>query len=329
MGLNTLHPRLLPLLRQLDHTEFRSGEAIAARLGISRASVHGLVRQAEAFGVAVQAVHGRGYRLAAPIDLLDEARLASALAPIGLHCLCLGEVDSSNARLLHLSEAGALHGTLLAAEWQSQGRGRRGRTWQGVLGASLTFSLLWRFTRPVGALSGLSLAVGVAMLRALARLGLQGVALKWPNDLLLDGRKVAGILIELSGDMLGPAAAVIGIGLNVRAGARIAALAGTPAADLESGCGRRLERNRVLAALAEELGPALETFDRQGFAAFREAWQAAHCWQDRAVEVLGVDGTRIAGLARGVDEQGALLMETGAGQQRILSGEVSLRRAGE
>lgn len=293
---------------------------------MSRASVHGLIRRAGELGVAVQSVRGRGYRLAAPLQLLDEARLAAGLAPLGIHVLCLAEVDSTNARLLQLAGAGAPHKTLLAAEWQTHGRGRRGREWVGVLGASLAFSLLWRFARPVSMLSGLSLAVGVALARALGRLGARGLRLKWPNDLLWQEDKLGGILIEMSGDMLGPAAAVIGVGINLRAGEQLAGRLGVPVTDLESSCGRRLERNEVLAALARELDKVLEVFGREGFTPFREAWQEIHAWQDQEVRVLEADGRILAGHARGVDEQGALLLNTGAGLLRILSGEVSLRR---
>lgn len=321
-------PRLLKLLGQLDAEDFTSGTAIAARLGLSRASVHSLIRQAQGFGVAVQAVRGRGYRLARPLDLLDAARLASELAPLGLHVLCLPEVDSTNARLLDLAASGAPHGTLLAVEWQTRGRGRRNRRWLSVLGAGLAFSLLWRFERPVAELSGLSLAVGVALARAMQALGATGIGLKWPNDVLLGEAKLAGILIELSGDMLGPAAAVIGIGINVRASAQLSAQVGMPVADLETACSRRLDRNAVLVGVARELARVLNVFEHQGYAALRDEWLAWHAWQDKQVDVLGADGRVLTGRAAGVDDQGALLLDVGTGVQPILSGEVSLRCSG-
>ncbi len=320
-------PRLLPVLAALDHADFRSGADLAHLLGLSRAGVHGLIQQAAGYGVRVQAVRGRGYRLAQPLDLLDAAHLTAALTPLGLHGQWLPEVDSTNARLLALAAAGAPHGTLLAAEWQTAGRGRRGRPWLGVLGAGLAFSLLWRFDRPVAGLSGLSLAVGVALARAMQALGAAGIGLKWPNDVLLGEDKLAGILIELTGDMLGPAAAVIGVGINVRAGAQLSGQVGMPVADLETACGRRLTRHDVLVAVARALTEALERFDRQGFAGWREAWLAWHAWQDRPVVVQAPDGGALTGQAVGVDAQGALLLDTGAELVPILSGEVSLRRA--
>lgn len=294
---------------------------------MSRAGVHGLIRQAATYGVSVQSVRGRGYRLARPLELLDEARLAGELAPLGLHVLCLPEVDSTNARLLALAAASAPHGLLLAAEWQTAGRGRRGRDWRGILGAGLTFSLLWRFERPVSALSGLSLAVGVALVRAMRALGATGVGLKWPNDVLVGEDKLAGILIELTGDMLGPAAAVIGIGINVRAGEALSERVGLPVADLEAACGRRLDRNAVLVEVAREMADVLRLFEREGFAALRDEWASLHLWQDAPVAVHEPDGHVMLGRAAGVDAQGALLLDTGAGLKPILSGDVSLRRA--
>lgn len=321
-----MHPLLLPLLGRLSATDFVSGAAIAKALGVSRASVHGLLRRAADYGVQVQSVPGRGYRLPRPLELLDEARLAGELAPLGLHVRCRPEVDSTNARLLQLATEGAPHGSLLAAEWQTQGRGRRGRGWRGILGGGLTFSLLWRFERPVAQLSGLSLTVGVALARAMRALGAVGIGLKWPNDVLLGEDKLAGILIELTGDMLGPAAAVIGIGINVRAGEVLSERVGLPVADLEAACGRRLDRNAVLVEVARELAAVLRLFDRQGFAPFRSEWEAWHVWQDRPVAIHAADGRVIFGRAAGVDADGALLLDTGAGLQPILSGDVSLRR---
>lgn len=317
----------MQVLAALDASGFRSGEDIARTLGCSRAGVHGLIRRAADYGVRVYAVPGRGYRLARPFEPLDEARLASELAPAGLHVLCLPQVDSTNTRLAALAAAGAPHGTLLAAEWQTAGRGRRGRDWQGILGAGLTFSLLWRFERPASALSGLSLAVGVALVRAKRALGAAGVGLKWPNDVLVGEDKLAGILIELTGDMLGPTAAVIGIGINVRAGEALSERVGLPVADLEAACGRRLDRNAVLVEVARALADVLRVFEREGFAAFRDEWASLHLWQDAPVAVHEPDGHVMLGRAAGVDAQGALLLDTGAGLKPILSGDVSLRRA--
>jgi BirA family biotin operon repressor/biotin-[acetyl-CoA-carboxylase] ligase len=317
------------VLRRLADGEFHSGEALARSLDFSRASVWNAIRDLEAAGIEVYKVHGRGYRLPYPITLLDRAAVEH----------CLGEdaprftldvrdtVTSSNTALLERAAAGAPAGTVLAAEWQSGGRGRLGRPWHAGVGEALTFSLLWRFTRGAGALAGLSLAVGVAIARAVAAAGAPGIALKWPNDVLWQDSKLAGILTELSGDVLGPTAAVIGIGLNVRLSQATRARIGQAAADLETACGAAPDRNQLLARLLIELGQALQGFERDGFAPLRAEWQRLHAFQGRRVTLVLPDGTRRSGSARGAAEDGAFLLETRSGPERFHSAEVTLRPA--
>ena len=234
-------------------------------------------------------------------------------------------VDSTNTALLAQAAAGAESGAVLAAEWQPRGRGRLGRVWRAGVGEALTFSLLWRFARGAGALSGLSLAIGVAVARALDTAGARDVALKWPNDVQWRGHKLGGILIELAGDALGPTAAVIGIGVNVRLSEATRAGIGQPAADLERACGAVPDRNRVLAALLTELGRVLDAFAREGFAPLSAEWQRRHAHQGERVTLVLPDGARMNGRACGVAQDGALLLETRAGIQRHHSGEITLR----
>ena len=165
-------------------------------------------------------VPGKGYRLADPIEFLDASVVASMMGPIAprVRLAVADEVDSTNSRLLARAATGAASGECLAAEWQSAGRGRRGRSWVGALGGSLMFSLLWRFDRGVGHLAGLSLAVGVAVTRALRECGVATAQVKWPNDVVVDFRKLGGILIETSGEMQGPSVAVIGVGRELSPG---------------------------------------------------------------------------------------------------------------
>lgn len=308
------------VLRQLSAEEFRSGAEISRHLRISRASVHNLVERARGLGLAIHAVPGRGYRLAEPCSWLEAEAVCADLPPgyrFSLEQVC----DSTNSRLLALAARGEGHKTVLAAEWQTGGRGRRGRTWLAAPGAGLTFSLLWRFNRPLTALSGLSLAVGVALAEALERSGARGIGLKWPNDVLARGAKLAGILIETQGDMLSHATAVIGVGLNVRAAPSLAEAATVALSELVDA---EVDRNRLLAAILVSLDQVLEDFDRHGFAPVREAWQARHVWQGRPVRVLG-GPVPVEGLALGVDAAGVLHVETASGVQAIHAGEVSLR----
>jgi BirA family biotin operon repressor/biotin-[acetyl-CoA-carboxylase] ligase len=326
-------PRMKPLassvLKRLADGDFHSGEGLARAADVSRAAIWHAVRQLESAGLEIFKVRGRGYRLAHPLTLLDRGEIERHLgAQAGSHTIEIREtVDSTNTVALALAAAGAPGGTVVAAEWQSGGRGRLGRAWHAGVGEALTFSLLWRCARGAGALSGLSLAVGVAIARALAAAGAADVLLKWPNDVLWEGRKLCGILIELGGDALGPTAAAIGIGVNVRISETTRARIAQPAADLESACGSAPDRNRLLAGILVELDRALEEFSRDGFGPLRGEWQRRHAHQDRRVTLAMPDGSERSGHARGVAEDGALLFETRAGTQRYHSGEITLRSA--
>jgi BirA family biotin operon repressor/biotin-[acetyl-CoA-carboxylase] ligase len=328
-SISRMKPLASSVLTQLSDGDFHSGERLARALDVSRAAIWHAVRQLESAGLEIYKVRGRGYRLAQPLTLLEPAAVGRHLgAHAGRFALDLRETaDSTNTVLLQLAATGAAGGTVVAAEWQSGGRGRLGRSWHAGLGEALTFSLLWRCPRGAAALSGLSLAVGVALARALASAGAPDVVLKWPNDVLWRGRKLCGILIELAGDALGPTAAAIGIGINVRLSAATRARISQPAADLEEACGEAPDRNRLLAGVLVELDRALEAFSRDGFAPVRAEWQRRHAHQDRRVTLALPGGGSLTGRARGVAEDGALLLETRAGTQRYHSGEITLRPA--
>ena len=317
----------LNVLKLLADGEFHSGEVLARRLDVSRASVWNAIRDLETMQLDIYRVHGRGYRLPQPLTLLDAAQVERHLGP---HAACFAldvraAADSTNTALLERASGGAPGGTVLAVEWQPEGRGRLGRTWHAGVGGALTFSLLWRFARGAAAMSGLSLAVGVALARALEAVGARGIALKWPNDVLWRGRKLAGILTELQGDALGPTVAVIGIGLNVRLAVTTRARVDQAVADLEEACGRAPDRNALLARLLIELRVVLERFAGAGFAPLRAEWQRRHASQDKPVTLLLPDGARQRGRALGVADDGALMLETRAGMKRYHSGEVSMR----
>lgn len=237
----------------------------------------------------------------------------------------LAECDSTNARLLERAEAGAPSGSVLAALSQTDGRGRRGRSWFSAPGDSLTFSLLWRLP-PDTPLAGLSLAVGVALASALEDLGIAGVSLKWPNDVLLHDRKLAGVLIELVPGV-SPPAAVIGIGMNLRLPSGMPRELCATAAALIDADVPLSATGELLARLLTALHAALTSFAAAGFLALREAWLIRHAFHGRAVHLLSDFSEPLEGICRGVDADGALLLETGAGTQRIISGEVSLRPA--
>lgn len=261
------------------------------------------------------------------IDLvLLKARLAEAAGRFDVDAL--DSCDSTSSELLRRADAGAPAGTVIVADRQTAGRGRRGRQWLSAAESSLTFSLLWRFPGNMSRLGGLSLAVGLALARALEGQGAQGIGLKWPNDLLLataEGQaKVAGVLVELASDRRG-CQAVIGIGLNLR---RPSGELPQPAAGLDQAGLSGIDRHLLLAAILRELADVLERFAADGFATLRPQWQQRHVWQGQRVCILGEGDSPLVGTCLGVDEDGALLLDTAAGRQRIYSGDVSLRPAG-
>ena len=259
--------------------------------------------------------------------LIDPARLKpllGALAP-RFDVDALAEGSSSSDLLLERASRGAGSGSVLVVDRQTAGRGRRGRLWQSSPAASLTFSVLWRFDGGVERLAGLSLAVGVALARALSSLGVAGARLKWPNDVLLDSRKLAGILVELSSERRGMVA-VIGIGLNLALPETEAPLDVAPAA-LAEALPKVPDRHLLLATILAELAPVLDRFAAEGFAALRDDWQALHVWQGHPVNVLRDGCVEMSGRCLGADIDGALLIDTTHGIERCLSGDLSLREA--
>lgn len=318
------------VLRALADGEFHSGEDLARSAGMSRASVWYAIRELEDARLTVYKVRGRGYRLAQAIALIDDQAVNVALgADARYFSVAVADaVASTNTALLQRAADGAAHGAVLAAEWQTAGRGRMGRPWQSGIGNGLTFSLLWRFDQGAAGLGGLSLAVGMAIVRVLRRNGAHEAGLKWPNDVLWHGCKLAGILIEMQGDALGPTAAVIGIGLNVRLSAAVRDRIDQAVGDVETACGHAIDRNALLAALLVELKGVLAAFAQGGLAELREEWRRCHLYEGRAVVVKRPDGSIEQGEVQGIAEDGALLLDTGNGVRRYHSGEVSLRAAG-
>lgn len=321
-GYNRAMPALIPILRLLSVDQFVSGTEIAGQQGISRASVSAALALAEDYGVALERRHGLGYRLLHPIDWLQAEQIQKALpahSPFQVH-VC-DEIQSTNRALL----AQPQHGQVLAAEWQHAGRGRMGRSWLAPLGGSLMFSLTWSFPGGPAQLAGLPLAVGVVVGETLQALGVRGLGLKWPNDLLLPEGKVSGILIEMQGDALGPADVVVGIGLNLSMPAFWRSRYDRPVATLQE-AGLQVGRNALLSHLLVALAQLLQDFSRDGFAAIRPRWEGMHAWQGLPGEIILPNGQKQEGCILGVDDSGSLRLETRDGIQFIHAGDVSLRR---
>ena len=260
--------------------------------------------------------------------LIDPSRLSALLGSArGRFAVdALAECASTNTLLLERAARGAPAGSVVVTDRQSAGRGSRGRSWLATPEASLTFSLLWAFDGGLERLAGLSLAVGVAVVRALEACGAAGIALKWPNDILLADAKLGGILVELHNDGE-RACAVIGIGINLGlpgAGIERDGFA-LPAAALADALAELPERHLLLARLLGELAQVFDTFAEGGFSALRSHWQARNAWQDKPVQLLREGRVAMSGVCRGADADGALLVHTATGVERCLSGDLSLR----
>ena len=315
-------------LRALADGRFHSGEEMARSFSRSRATLSEALKRAPEMGIELFSVPGKGYRVAEPIEFLDAAAISSELARHDkrLRLEIVDEIESTSTRVLQLAAAGASSGTCIAAEWQSLGRGRRGRTWISRLGGSLTFSMLWRFERGAGHLGGLSLAVGEAVARALSECGVARVQVKWPNDVVVDLRKLAGLLVETSGEIQGPSVAVIGVGVNYRLSERVLDRIDQPVTDVWQCAEVAPSRSDLLARMLMTLAASLDAFDRSGFSASRDAWRALHAYQGRRVRVTPGRDAPFDAEVTDVGPDGALLVSTPDGRTIALaSAEITLR----
>jgi BirA family biotin operon repressor/biotin-[acetyl-CoA-carboxylase] ligase len=315
---------LLPLIDRLADGVWHSGEALAEQSRISRAALAKRMDKLRDWGLAVEARQGLGYRLAQPLERLNASaiqRELSELARAQLRQLnVLAITDSTNERLL--AADAALDPQVLLAEYQSSGRGRRGREWVSPFGANLYLSLAWTFPHWPPQLTALPLAVGVACARALG--APPQLALKWPNDLWIAGRKLGGILIEQRGEAGGACRVVIGVGLNLTMRAEQSAGITQPWISLAEALGQTPLRNELAAALITQLVRMLKEFSERGFSPFRAEWNRLDLTRDQEVRIDGYAGSTF-GVARGVDESGALKLESEGQVQRVLSGDISLR----
>jgi BirA family transcriptional regulator, biotin operon repressor / biotin---[acetyl-CoA-carboxylase] ligase len=320
------------LLHALADGQIHSGEELARAFGITRAAVWKQVGKLAAWGITVEAAPGSGYRLPRRLDLLDAQTLRAALAPAVAKRLAklevFTELESTNRHLLSVPPpVGQLDVCL--AEFQTAGRGRRGRRWSTPLGGGICLSVGWQFAGMPAELAALTLAVGVAVRRALARVAGLEVELKWPNDLVCDERKLGGILLEVAAEGHGGAHVVAGIGLNVALPPDLLpSLSDWPrgAIDLATALGGEPPPRVVLvAALVGELAELFSGYARDGFAAYRAEWRSADYLRGRSVRVDDA-AAPTAGFALGIDVDGALLVETAAGERRrVIAGDVSVR----
>jgi BirA family biotin operon repressor/biotin-[acetyl-CoA-carboxylase] ligase len=319
------------LLAILSDGQCHSGEALGLALGVSRMAVWKHLRALRECGVPLDVVRGQGYRLPGAVELLDAAAILDGL-DAGTRAR-LAEIDtflaidSTNTWLRQRALDGAPSGSVCVAEMQTAGRGRHNRHWVSPFGVNLYLSLLWRSTGGAAELGGLSLAAGVAIVRSLLTFGVETPGLKWPNDVLVDGAKLAGVLIDVIGESTGPCAVIIGIGINVAMPEGACAEIGQNWTDLRRLTGGEApSRNRLASAVLDHTVAAIDLFEQSGLQPFLEAWARHDVTRDRQVS-LRLPNETVLGRACGVDSGGALLVETSGGRRRFASGEVSLRIA--
>jgi BirA family biotin operon repressor/biotin-[acetyl-CoA-carboxylase] ligase len=319
------------ILQWLADGEFHSGAKLADALNLSRSAVWKQLNGLAELGIETLAVSGKGYRFARPVELFDRGEIAgmlnettrALLSKLEIH----DQIPSTNTYLLARAHDGAARGLACLAEYQSAGRGRRGRQWVSPFGANIYLSLLWRYQGGPGSVSGLSLAAGVAAIRALRRFGVEDAGLKWPNDIYWRDKKLGGILVEVSGETEGPCTAVLGIGLNVYLAERQAQSITQAWTDLTAVMGDGTpSRNALAAALIDELLPAMAGFETGGVKDYVDEWREHDCMRGKAVSLFIGNECR-DGVASGIDDNGLLLLRLSDGKVRAFaSGEASFGR---
>ena len=322
--------QLRELLTLLSDGRSYSGEEIGAQLNVTRAAVWKQIKKLESIGIPIEACRGKGYRIVDGLSLLHEetiGRLISTDSARYLKALhVFGELNSTNDLALQRVQMEGASGHVFLAESQLQGKGRRGKHWVSPFGANIYMSLVMHFDHGAAAIEGLSLAVGVAVAQALDLIGVPAVRLKWPNDVLWDGCKLGGILLELVGDPMGACDVVVGVGLNVNMPKLCQPAIDQPWIDLRQIRGGLVDRNSVAAALINQLLPMLATYQGRGFAYYRHQWEQLDAMRDKPV-VLTLSQHQIEGVARGVDEGGAIRIEAQGVLRSYPAGDVSLRVA--
>ncbi len=316
------------LLSIISDGNIHSGEKLASQLNITRAAIWKSIQHLKSLGLLIEAVRGKGYRLPKPIELLSEKKIKKSLTPTARKCCRVLEVlfktESTNSYLFNRLGSEQIHGNAVLAEYQSNGRGRRGNKWFSPIGSGICLSVGWQFDIAPGALGLLSLYMGVATARALRAVRLSNVGLKWPNDIVVMDKKIGGILLEMRGEAGGPVDVVIGIGINFELQKNAISNIGQPATDICSLTNQRLSRNRIAATLLSNVFEILEDLKSGTNSNLIEAWRKFDFYAERKARLI-LPNEEIEGILKGVDKQGTLLMSVDGKLMSYTSGEVSLR----
>ncbi|WP_224652112.1 bifunctional biotin--[acetyl-CoA-carboxylase] ligase/biotin operon repressor BirA [Pectobacterium versatile] len=310
----------LKLIKILSGGEFYSGEVLGEMMGMSRAAINKHIQTIRDWGIDVFTVTGKGYSLPVPMHLLDEEVILRNLSEGGVTVLPV--VDSTNQYILERLDT-LSSGDVCLAEYQQSGRGRRGRQWFSPFGANLYLSLYWRLEQGPAAAVGVSLVIGIVMAEVLHKLGADGVRVKWPNDLYLKDRKLAGILVELTGKTGDAANLVIGVGINLKMREPAPDMINQGWINLQE-AGIDINRNTLASTLISELRGALAVFELKGLEPFLSRWERLDNYFNRSVRLI-IGNREIYGIDRGIDRQGALLLESNGLVTPYIGGEISLR----
>ena len=317
------------LLRVLSNGTFHSGQSLGNHFGVSRTAICQTVHKLAEYGIEIDAVSGRGYRLKSPLELLDSATILQGMSELNRRCIprieIFSHIDSTNDYLLQQAPLGAPAGLVCMAEYQSAGKGRRGRRWVSPFGRNLYLSLLWRFESSSSEISGLSLLIGVAVAGVIRSFGIQEACLKWPNDVLYQGRKLAGILLEMSGELGGRCYVVVGVGINLSIPEVDGQSIEQPWIDITQILANATpSRNQLAAKIIESIVDKLNLFERQGLKGLAQAWHAYDCFYHKTVSLRQPSGD-IVGTACGIDEQGRLRLQKDGVEHVYAAGEISMR----
>lgn len=316
---------LQQILAVMADGKFHSGEDLGDRLGVSRAAVWKQLKKLDELNIPYSSVRGKGYRLPEPVELLSRQQIEQELSQRIDKLEVLVDVDSTNTYLFNQSSDYVGQRYAVLAEKQTAGKGRRGRMWVSPFGKSVYLSLLATFPGGIASLEGLSLMVAIAVERALVRLGVEGIGLKWPNDLYAQGKKLAGILLEVTGEYSSHCQVVIGIGLNIALNEQDAAEISQPWAELRK-IKPGLSRNLVAAKVLDELLKIVDEFQQEGFAPYQQYWTERDIFHNKEVRVISGSKERV-GVVKGVNRKGELMLKTEIGMEVLNAGEVSVRAA--
>jgi BirA family biotin operon repressor/biotin-[acetyl-CoA-carboxylase] ligase len=311
------------LLSILADSEFHSGEVLGKTLGISRAAISNHIKVLSSLGLDIYSVTGKGYCLAQPLTLLNIDKINEQLGSSYTADIEVLNVIGSTNQYLKDKLVGIENGHTCLAEAQTAGRGRHGRKWVSPYAASLYLSMHWSFAGGYSVLGGLSLAVGVAIVDALNQCGVQGIQLKWPNDIYAQGRKLAGVLIEVEGQIGSGCQTIVGVGLNVAMPTKVEEI-GQPWIDLAQLTEPLINRNLLAGTLIKELAKSLFLFENNGLEPFISKWRALDVYANQAVKLI-IGQQSISGISRGIDASGAILLETDNVIKAYHGGEISVR----